>query len=750
MPLVGGYPRVIILIVLSIALCCATGMFKFQQESRTEKLWTPVGSPALKHQEFVEEKFPSEIRFAIYTVEADNVLTTEVLQKMLALHEGVVNITVDENDWNSVCYRLGPNCLSSSILELWSFNSTIISNLTAEDILDKVNEANLIRPDLDCLVSNLLELWSFNSAIIDNLITDDILEKVNETDLIRIGSDCLGSYVQSRLGEIRKDGSNRITGAKATQMIFIIQDQKVFDTASGKYVDEISKSWEKKFIDVPDAHNTTGFTLYKFTKTSTVYLSLAGILAVGLSILSAMGLASAFGLVYGPVHSILPFLLLVTSVTDFCAFLIGSTTVLPALRSFCIYCGIGIMFLFFYGITFFLAWLVIDRKRYERRYDACCCCFRHIEEYEPSKCGQRALLQEFFYTYYSQALLNIHVKVIVLVITFCLFGVCLWGTVTWEQNFDLKWFLPADGDTRAYFTATEKYFPTNGVGTAIYLDEVDYYNERDKMDALYQNFMNSVWIQSSSVSSWYESYESWLSIAKADDPDLNADMWPKNETVLYDWLDEFLASPYGFRFSNNILFNEDESSNDKIIVSLITASHVLFDNSVEEVSGMDNVRGIAREANFAAGEDAAFGYSEVYLAFEANKVIQHELFRNLGLASACVFIVVLVLLANILQTVLVFCCVIFTLRVNPGANSGPEQHNHHHYNYESQPPHSPQHFPIHRTIFMDEKYKYKSSVMGNRINASYRSQSPPNIRNHVPHVKKGSTARSATYQNGHL
>ncbi|XP_072023872.1 patched domain-containing protein 3-like isoform X2 [Amphiura filiformis] len=272
-----------------------------------------------------------------------------------------------------------------------------------------------------------------------------------------------------------------------------------------------------------------------------------------------------------------------------------------------------------------------------------------------------AYLQEFFYKYYSPALLNIPVKIIVLVITFGLLGVCIWGTVTWEQNFDFRWFLPADGASRAYFDANDKYFPSNGFATAIYLDEVDYYNERDEMDALNQEFMDSVWIQSTSVSSWYESYESWLSTAKAGHPDLNADNWPKNDTVFYDWLDEFLASPQGSRFSANIKFNDDGSSSDRIFSSRITASHILFDNSVEEVSGMDNVRGIANDANFAAGEDAAFGYSEVYLNFESNKVIQNELLRNLGLASACVFIVILILLANILQTLLVFCCVIFTL-----------------------------------------------------------------------------------------
>ena len=55
--------------------------------------------------------------------------------------------------------------------------------------------------------------------------------------------------------------------------------------------------------------------------------------------------------------------------------------------------------------------------------------------------------------------------------------------------------------------------------------------------------------------------------------------------------------------------------------SRITGQHILFENSGEEVSGMDNVRGIAINADFQAeGEDAAFGYSELYLNFESNKV----------------------------------------------------------------------------------------------------------------------------------
>ena len=65
--------------------------------------------------------------------------------------------------------------------------------------------------------------------------------------------------------------------------------------------------------------------------------------------------------------------------------------------------------------------------------------------------SMRGTVSGFQYiTYFS------FLQIIVLVITFGLLGVCIWGTVTWEQNFDFKWFLPADGQSRAYFTAIEE------------------------------------------------------------------------------------------------------------------------------------------------------------------------------------------------------------------------------------------------------------------------------------------------------
>ena len=146
---------------------------------------------------------------------------------------------------------------------------------------------------------------------------------------------------------------------------------------------------------------------------SRVFVSGMGVVSIGLAIASSYGLCSYFGLFYSPLMNVLPFLLLgigvddmfvlvnaydntnpylsiaerlgnamstagmsinVTSFTDIFAFLIGSTTSLPALRNFCFYAALGIFFDYLYQLTFFAAFLAIDERRRMLKKGDCFCC----------------------------------------------------------------------------------------------------------------------------------------------------------------------------------------------------------------------------------------------------------------------------------------------------------------------------------------------------------------------------------------
>lgn len=156
-----------------------------------------------------------------------------------------------------------------------------------------------------------------------------------------------------------------------------------------------------------------------------------------MAIFVSYGLCSAFGVFYGPVHSILPFLLLgigiddmfvivsswnnlskedrkgslamrigscmrhagvsitVTSVTDFMAFAVGATTVLPSLRSFCIYSAIGILATYLFQASFFVAWLSLDQRRIESHRNGVFPWYKH-RDWKPNAFSRIEPLQSFF------------------------------------------------------------------------------------------------------------------------------------------------------------------------------------------------------------------------------------------------------------------------------------------------------------------------------------------------------------------
>ena len=122
-------------------------------------------------------------------------------------------------------------------------------------------------------------------------------------------------------------------------------------------------------------------------------ISSVGICCCFLGLLTSYGICSGLGLVFSPMHAIIPFLFVgigiddmfviiqvrnsladqlrgktvmeslgktmehagvaitITSITDFIAFGIGATTQLPALRSFCMYAAFGILSIFFFQVT---------------------------------------------------------------------------------------------------------------------------------------------------------------------------------------------------------------------------------------------------------------------------------------------------------------------------------------------------------------------------------------------------------------
>ena len=79
---------------------------------------------------------------------------------------------------------------------------------------------------------------------------------------------------------------------------------------------------------------------------------------------------------------------------------------MPVLKSFCIYCSIGILFLFLMQSTLFPACLTLNQRRIESRRDACFPCLPRTD-YTPSSWSQSEIVREGIKRILAPALLSV-------------------------------------------------------------------------------------------------------------------------------------------------------------------------------------------------------------------------------------------------------------------------------------------------------------------------------------------------------
>ncbi|VDI58158.1 Hypothetical predicted protein [Mytilus galloprovincialis] len=650
--LIGTYPwRVMLISTIVTGIICIAAPFTFTESADgDDTLWVPVNAKVLDYKSWVESVFPSTVRFGTMIFVSDNVLTPTVLSAMWTIYNSSISLTTGTNNFSTLCIQSGSNCLVNSILELWSYDETTIKAASQADIKTKINTATT-------------SPMYFNSYDVTTV---------------------LGGKVY--------DGSGKIDSATATKMTWFIQgDDAVKDQA---------EAWEQQLIDLGQKGNSNISTTYVFAIRSfsdeaggairgdiaflsagyvivIVYitimlgkfncleqrfgLAIAGVVVVGMSIGICFSLASLCGFEYGPLHSVLPFLLLgigvddmfvivgalknlsdeqqklplnerigkalrhsgasitVTSLTDIMAFFIGATTLLPALRSFCIFAAFGIIALYGLSTTFFVSAMTVDVKRAAARLNACCCFYKHKPEYKPNNCSQKEYLPAFILKFYAPNLLKFPVKIVVLVLTAGLFGLTIWGTVNLEQKFEEKWFLPSDSYAYDYLTASDKYFSSGQEQAGVYCKNIDYFGKKTEMESLYTQLTASNYVVNGTVDSWFNSYTDWLSttsdasvIAQID----GTTKYPLDSTKFYDLLHQFVTTEStGLRFSRNLKF-----SNTSSVLGLTGSKISFYHPSVKDtVEGFNVLDGIQSLVAGVAGSDC-FPYSQIHLTWESNKV----------------------------------------------------------------------------------------------------------------------------------
>lgn len=426
-------------------------------------------------------------------------------------------------------------------------------------------------------------------------------------------------------------------------------------------------------------------------------LSGVGIACIALTVFATYGICSLFGFIFSPMHNIIPFLLLgigiddmfvicqsldnlspdlnvdittrialamkhagvaitVTSVTDVTVFAIGATTVLPALRSFCVFCAVGILVVYILQATIFVAVLSKDTHRIAQRRNGFLLCYTH-KNWTPKPWTQKNYLQSFFFKF-AKFLMIPFVKVVIIGCTLLLLGWGSYGLYLLRQEFNPIWFIPPESYLSQWFSANEKYFPKEGERVTINIGPIDYSNELWKIDLLVDKLKNETAIVSS-VDSWYSDFKDYM-----EKNDLVQDFFETfhvNQTEFYFRLTQFLFSPTGAKYRTNFQFDQNiicGQISPNVQLSTIKFTHHLFSGPSEHIPAMNQIKAIVESVNFSS---RAFAVATEYASWETDEVIADDTIRNLVLSVVCVFVTTLILIGNFKACVLVLISVLMTL-----------------------------------------------------------------------------------------
>ena len=382
-------------------------------EKRGDKLWVPTGTPAQGDKTYVDAMFGSETRVAQVILTSQtagaNVLTPSGLAALESIAQSVRSTTIDWEgstySYTDHCFRAGPNCYEKSALNAFSnaagyaTQSSIDATLSVDPITNPT-DGTTVR-----LIRSIGGVTYDGSAPRATAISLTFLFKNDEVLSKGEYVNPKGDAFDSKLLTIFADAPSGYKTSYFTDRSF-----------SDEFGSTVNRDITKLQIALIAILIYATMTLSKWSEGcngARVGVTMCGIVSIGMAVASAYGLGAYFGIFYSPLMNVLPFLLLgigvddmfviinaydnaayepdpnermaralrvagmsitVTSFTDITAFLIGSTTSLPALRNFCFYAAFGIFFDYLYQITFFTACLALDEKRKSRNKADCFFC----------------------------------------------------------------------------------------------------------------------------------------------------------------------------------------------------------------------------------------------------------------------------------------------------------------------------------------------------------------------------------------
>ncbi|XP_034172296.1 patched domain-containing protein 3 isoform X1 [Osmia lignaria lignaria] len=430
-----------------------------------------------------------------------------------------------------------------------------------------------------------------------------------------------------------------------------------------------------------------------------VYLTIVGLFCVGGAFIVAISVCSALGVPYGPVHTSLPFLLLalgvddnflimaswkeihahktnrnkpleervalmlghagsaisITSLTDVVAFIIGASTILPSLQSFCIYAAFGVLLTFLFQITFYVAFFTLDARRVESKRNSIVPCIIH-ENFTPKFVSpQEELSSKIITKLYSNVILTKPGKIMTILITIIAASAGVKGLLQLQQWFDPGWFIPDHSYLSKYIGMLRLEYPDRGYDAMILMGDFNYTAEFPKIISLAETFSDLSTVES--IRSWPNDFAKF--VMEFFGKDLRKTIL--EESQFQSYLSKFLFSQNGGKYQRNFRFKGElicGENTPPVSVSTMDFVFKRFHGPHQWIPAMDNSKQVARGVGI---DGFVTVWSEVFSLWVTDKLIAQEVQRNVLLALICVMGMTGLLIAELQTCFWIFLCVLLTL-----------------------------------------------------------------------------------------
>lgn len=683
---VSKHPWKIIILTVIVNGGLGVGMMNLQSDINTGNVYYPVGSQAWADKEKVENTFPDmtgsnfnslqlteEPRWArvIVRSKAGNLLNRQELEEIKSMAEHILNITATDDDGQAIRFRdfcaVKQNlCVAEGEL-FWD-----------PDFLRAVDNKKVTYPSFTTTSSGTRNYASdvggkktFDSS--GKILTG--MEYVKISFMIRTD----GSYAEEKASKWADQFNKFMEQYSSTKLEvayghFKSRDEELDKNVSG----DITLFSITMTLMITYACTSTLSSRCLDQVGQRMNLGFAGIIAAGLAIVSGFGLCAAAGVTFVSIVGVLPFLIIgigiddmfimlsglseaqsktsvedkmaetlrisgvgitITSLTDLIAFMAGAGSTFVAVRNFCIYTGVSVVFCYINNLTFFASCLAINEGRVNANRHFMTC--RKIKTKEQLKkdgvsvttvmfCGgspptnrheAEGFIDKFPRWLIPKIVLKTPCKVIIIFLFAGYLAAAIYGCVNMKQGLRLSNLVNEDSYFYKYSNWDEDEFPRQSPVSFVITRSYEYSKKQTQklVDDLLTRAHSNNYFDDTFEVNWLKSYKTSTYYNDT------------TETAFIAGIYKFVRDPLYTRFENDVVV---DSSNKTIIASRVYVLSANLGDSQDEGKMMLESRDIADAASIDC-----FSFSPYFVAFEQYVSILGQSLQSVGIALAAVFVI---------------------------------------------------------------------------------------------------------------